>query len=139
MDIDNFKMINDTYGHQIGDEMLKRISDVIKATIRKIDMPCRYGGEEFALILPETFKKHAKKISERLRKRISEIVVKTKDNIEVTPTISIGLSEFPTDGDNKENLIKSADDALYFAKKMGKNCVAEYNINGCLLLQKEED
>ncbi len=138
MDIDNFKPINDTYGHQIGDEMLRKISKVIKDTIRKIDLPCRYGGEEFALILPETPKKFARKISERLRKRISEIKVKTRDNQEISPTVSIGISDFPIDAQEKELLINCADQALYFSKKMGKNCVAEYNENGCLIIQDEE-
>ncbi len=139
MDIDNFKTINDTYGHQVGDEALKKIADVIRGTIRKIDMPCRYGGEEFALILPETHKKHAKKISERLRKNISEIVVKTPEGLEISPTISIGISNFPIDSQDKEELMRFADKALYFAKNMGKNCVAEYNEKGCLLVQEELD
>jgi len=75
MDIDNFKSINDTYGHQIGDEMLKHIAEVILNTLRKIDMPSRYGGEEFAVILPETHKDNAKKIAERLRKKIANIII----------------------------------------------------------------
>lgn len=138
MDIDNFKLINDSHGHQIGDEMLKKIANVIKATIRKIDMPCRYGGEEFTLILPETHKKHAKKISERLRRNISEIVVTTEDGIEVSPTISIGIANIPVDCSNKQEIINNSDKALYFAKKMGKNCVAEYCENGCLLVRDEQ-
>ncbi len=139
MDIDNFKSINDTYGHQVGDETLKKIAEAIKQTIRKIDMPCRYGGEEFALILPETHKKHAKKISERLRKNIAEIIVKTGDDIEVSPTISIGVANFPFDHQEKEGLLGCADKALYFAKKMGKNCVAEFTENGCMLVHEEEE
>ncbi len=139
MDIDNFKSINDTYGHQMGDEMLKKIANVIKTTIRKIDLPCRYGGEEFTLILPETHKKHAKKISERLRKNISEIVVKTEAGKEISPTISIGISNYPLDSHGRDELLGCADKALYFAKKMGKNCVAEYNENGCLLVQDEDE
>lgn len=134
MDIDNFKSINDTYGHQMGDKILKKISDIIQLTIRKIDMPCRYGGEEFTLILPETNKKNSENISERLRQKISEITIKTKKNENISPTISIGIANFPIDGQEKEELIGYADEALYFAKKMGKNCVAEYNKTGCLLL-----
>ena len=138
MDIDNFKNINDSYGHQMGDEMLKKISDVIKKTIRKIDMPCRFGGEEFTLILPETNKVNSRKIAERLRERIAEITAKTKAGETISPTISIGIANFPVDGQDKEELIGHADEALYFAKEKGKNCVAEYGEQGCMLLQDNE-
>ncbi len=138
MDIDNFKLINDTYGHQAGDEMLKKISQVILNTIRKIDMASRYGGEEFAIILPETYKENARKIAERLRKKISDVTITVKCGTEVKPTISIGLATFPVDADEKNNLIGFADEALYFAKKMGKNCVSEYNQNGCMLTKDED-
>jgi len=137
MDIDNFKAINDTYGHQMGDEMLKKVSQVILNTIRKIDMAARYGGEEFAVILPETHKENAKKIAERLRKKISDISITTKSGTEVKPTISIGVASFPVDADSKIDLIGLADEALYFAKKSGKNCVAEYSENGCILANDE--
>ncbi len=136
MDIDNFKSINDNYGHQAGDEMLKKISQVILATIRKIDMASRYGGEEFALILPETNKEHARKISERLRQKIADISIKVKGGVEVRPTISIGIASYPVDAEEKGTLVGHADEALYFAKKMGKNCVAEYNPKGCLLVKE---
>lgn len=137
MDIDNFKSINDNYGHQMGDEILRKISHTIKSTIRKIDMPCRYGGEEFAVVLPETNSPNAKIIAERLRKKVSEIIVKSKYDNTISPTISIGIASFPTDGQDCGELIKSADEALYFAKKIGKNCVAEYGKDGCLLVQSE--
>ena len=133
MDIDNFKAINDTYGHQIGDETLKQIADVILSTLRKMDMPSRYGGEEFAVILPETHKENSKKIAERLRKKISNILIRTKDKHEVSPTISIGLASFPFDTEDRSDIIGFADKALYFAKDSGKNCVAEYTPEGCIL------
>lgn len=135
MDIDNFKSINDTYGHQAGDEMLKKISQVILNTIRKIDMASRYGGEEFAIILPETYKENARKIAERLRKKIEDISVNIKGKT-LKPTISIGIASFPLDCENKEQLIGLADEALYFAKKMGKNSVAEYTDKGCILIKE---
>lgn len=138
MDIDNFKSINDTYGHQVGDEMLKQIAEVIINMVRKIDMPSRYGGEEFAIILPETHKDNSKKIAERLRKKISGIVLKTKDNIEISPTISIGIAGYPVDADDKDDVVGFADKALYFAKNSGKNCVAEYTSEGCRQLPQEE-
>ena len=136
IDVDNFKEINDTYGHQCGDEMLKKIALVILNTIRKIDMASRYGGEEFTVILPETQKENARKIAERLRKNITEISIKIDENIEISTTISIGISSFPVDTEEKNLFIKYADEALYFAKKMGKNCVAEYTPNGCVLVRE---
>lgn len=138
MDIDNFKSINDNYGHQMGDEMLRHISEVILTTVRKIDMPSRYGGEEFAIILPETQKENSKKIAERLRKKISNIIIRTKDKKEVSPTISIGIASYPMDTEEKEDLIGFADQALYFAKNSGKNRVAEYDSDGCKLIVSEE-
>ncbi len=135
MDIDNFKSINDNYGHQIGDEMLKHIAEVIINTVRKIDMPGRYGGEEFAVILPETHKDNAKKIAERLRKKIANIIVRTKNKEEVSPTISIGIASFPMDTEDRNDVIGFADKALYFAKNSGKNCVAEYTTEGCILVE----
>lgn len=137
MDIDNFKLINDTYGHQAGDEMLKRIANVILATIRKIDMASRYGGEEFALILPETHKENARKIAERLRRKISEVSLIVKGGVEIKPTISIGIASYPVDAEDKSTLIGHADEALYFSKKMGKNCVSEYTSKGSLLIKPE--
>ncbi|NLF82663.1 MAG: diguanylate cyclase, partial [Candidatus Gastranaerophilales bacterium] len=75
--------------------------------------------------------------AERLRKKVSEIIVKSKYDNTISPTISIGIASFPTDGQDCGELIKSADEALYFAKKIGKNCVAEYGKDGCLLVQSE--
>lgn len=138
MDIDNFKSINDTYGHQIGDEMLKHIAEVILNTVRKIDMPSRYGGEEFAVILPETHKENSKRIAERLRKKISNIIIRTKDKQEVSPTVSIGIASYPLDTEERSDVIGFADKALYFAKHSGKNCVAEYTPEGCKLLCNED-
>lgn len=135
MDIDNFKNINDTYGHQIGDEILRETAMVIHRTVRKIDMPCRYGGEEFAIILPETAKEKARIIAERLRQIISEIVVTTKDGLEVKATVSIGISSYPDDSNTQEGIISNADKALYFAKRNGKNCLAEYSEEGCYIVE----
>lgn len=134
MDVDNFKLINDTYGHPTGDCILKEISEAITLSCRKIDLASRYGGEEFALILPETCKENAKIMAERLRQKIEAIIIYTKTNLPVSPTISIGIAGFPEDGNDQENLIEAADNALYFAKKQGKNCVAEYSSDGCSLV-----
>jgi diguanylate cyclase (GGDEF)-like protein len=135
MDIDNFKEINDSYGHQVGDEVLRAIADVIANDCRKIDLPSRYGGEEFALILPETKKENAGIIAERLRYKIDQLVLNINENAQnISSTVSIGIAGLPDDAENKEDLIQKADKALYFAKNYGKNCVAQYNDEGCSII-----
>jgi diguanylate cyclase (GGDEF)-like protein len=126
MDIDNFKAVNDSYGHLVGDMVLKEIANVIQKTIRHVDIPARYGGEEFTVILPETPVLSGVIIAERLRKKISEISVKVDDNHYVTPTVSIGISEFPNSGEGIKDLIDKADKALYVSKENGKNCTHMY-------------
>jgi diguanylate cyclase (GGDEF)-like protein len=138
MDIDNFKHINDTYGHPVGDQVLREIANCISQTVRKIDISSRYGGEEFTVILPETNLKDARIIAERLRKNISSINVHTKEGVAIAPTISIGMSEYPSCALDEQTLIELADVALYNAKNSGKNCVCEYSPSGCILLKSEE-
>jgi diguanylate cyclase (GGDEF)-like protein len=134
MDIDNFKSVNDTFGHKIGDQILREISAVISHTVRKIDIAARYGGEEFAVIFPETPISTATIIANRLRKNIAQIIVKMAEGAEIAPKISIGLAEFPTHSDNCDNLIEKADKALYYAKEHGKNRVAQYFDSECLIV-----
>lgn len=138
MDIDNFKSVNDTYGHPVGDQVLKEIANCIQTTIRKIDIASRYGGEEFTVILPETNSMDGRVIAERLRKNISEIKIKLKDGTIIAPTISIGMSEYPSCALDEQTLIELADVALYNAKNNGKNCVCEYSPQGCTLLPRSE-
>ncbi len=117
IDIDDFKKYNDNFGHVQGDKALKKISQTIKDNCRKIDVVCRYGGEEFSLILPANNKKEAYLLAERIRKSV------TKNNIlNYRFTVSIGVANFPQDGSEKKKLTKKADDALYAAKNEGKNC-----------------
>ena len=131
MDIDNFKKINDTYGHLTGDTILKRLAVVLQETVRKIDVPARYGGEEFVVILPETDKKEACVIAERIRKNVAQIVVKIDENENLSPTISMGVAQYTTDGQEAKELINAADTALYFSKHNGKNMVSVYEKEGC--------
>ena len=126
MDIDNFKNVNDTYGHLVGDMVLKEIAATIQKTIRHVDIPARYGGEEFTIILPETPAINAVVIAERLRKRISEIEVRIDNDTVIHPTISIGLAEFPNAAEEINELIDWADKALYVSKENGKNCIHLY-------------
>lgn len=117
IDIDDFKKYNDNFGHIQGDKALKKISQTIKDNCRKIDVVCRYGGEEFSLILPANNKKEAYLLAERIRKSVE------KNNIlNYRFTISAGVANFPKDGNKKKKLTKKADDALYKAKNEGKNC-----------------
>lgn len=117
LDIDNFKNYNDTQGHPAGDELLKGFAKVLKNSVRAQDIVCRYGGEEFIVILPQTDKKGAQIIAERIRVQVG---------LYLTTTVSIGIATLPDDGAEIEQLIEKADNALYQAKKSGKNkwCVA---------------
>ena len=118
LDIDKFKDVNDTYGHQVGDEILKDLANTIKSNIRLTDIFARWGGEEFVCILPNTSLHNAKKSAETLRKTIEEHTF--KNNLKIT--CSFGVSEFSKD-DTKGSILKRADDSLYRAKEAGKNRV----------------
>ncbi len=126
MDIDNFKQFNDIYGHQAGDFILSKTSDFIKAFIRSIDFPCRYGGDEFFIILPETDSIGARSLSERIRVKICEETTNMKfaeTNIDRRITVSIGCGQYhPSIGDHKA-FISKIDGLLYEAKRKGKNMV----------------
>ncbi len=121
VDIDHFKKINDKYGHPAGDSVLKRLSQVLRESVREIDFPCRYGGEEFALILANTNSKGAFRMAERIRKAVakSSFQLENGDNIEMT--VSTGIAVYPDDGRTKQELIEKADQALYHAKQKGRN------------------
>lgn len=125
MDIDDFKAFNDTYGHQLGDIVLREISNLIRKEVRKYDIPTRYGGEEFGIILPNTSLFQASMIAERLRKKIAEHVV-TYSTKRLNATVSLGVCEYSA-GMDKDDLIKHADLSLMAAKRKGKNCVVNFD------------
>jgi diguanylate cyclase (GGDEF)-like protein len=122
LDIDDFKIYNDALGHQAGDKLLKELASLLKNQSRKMDYVCRYGGEEFTIILPEAGKKEAFLIAERIREDIKnhhfthEEILPTKQL-----TVSIGVATFPEDGHAPSELILCSDKALYQAKHKGKN------------------
>jgi diguanylate cyclase (GGDEF)-like protein len=119
-DIDHFKKVNDTYGHPVGDLVLKGVSKIIRATARDIDIPARYGGEEFAVILPGTDSAGTKHIAERLRKAVMNKTF-SADGRSFAVTISLGMATSPSDAKAKEALLEKADQALYEAKHGGRN------------------
>ena len=121
-DIDNFKHLNDHYGHPVGDRILQELGQLISKNVRESDVAARYGGEEFALILPETREKEASDLLERLRQLVSETVFCLPDN-PITLTVSIGVSELNSRHNNVFELVERADQALYQAKGQGKNRV----------------
>ncbi|MDD4183214.1 MAG: GGDEF domain-containing protein [Candidatus Omnitrophica bacterium] len=122
IDVDNFKKINDTYGHLVGDAVLKEIAKIIKQNIREIDSLARFGGEEFSLVLPETDKMAAIVVAERIRSKISQQIIKAFDET-LSVTISAGISCFPQNTLYSDVLMETADKALYQAKMSGRNKV----------------
>jgi len=126
LDLDDFKTINDTYGHQQGDIILKDVGMLMKRSVRDIDLVARYGGEEFSVILPETPKKNAIVVAERIRQAINDHQFHL-DSGPIEVTASLGVSGHPDDDiNNKVDLIAKADEALYAAKRNGKNRVSLY-------------
>ncbi len=133
-DIDHFKSVNDTYGHPVGDQVLKGVAKILRKSARDTDVVARYGGEEFCVIMPETDAAGAKVIAERIR---NEVMAAVFDS-ELGPlkvTMSLGISAFPETGQEKQLLIDKADQCLYFAKHHGRNrsvTVAEMEAGGRL-------
>src|SRR5690606_27337370 len=112
MDIDHFKSVNDTYGHPVGDEVLREVGKLFKACLREVDVPARYGGEEFVVILEETELAAGRQVAERLRVEMSKLVFQTEKG-PLQCTISMGYAVGPFDSSDPQTLIDLADQALY--------------------------
>ncbi len=123
IDIDHFKRLNDSYGHQVGDEVLKRVAAIMRKAIRTHDLPVRYGGEEFALVLPETDLVGAVAVAERVRRSIESEYIEISGKV-IKITASCGVSVFPDSASDMDSLISAADQALYFSKEHGRNKVS---------------
>lgn len=128
IDVDRFKDINDTFGHHIGSQVLREISALLKKTVRKIDIPARYGGDEFAVLMPETTVAGAERLAERVRRAVEDSSFHT-DGRRVT--LSVGIASLPVERiEKREALIMEADHALYLSKGKGGNCVTLHVYQG---------
>jgi diguanylate cyclase (GGDEF)-like protein len=124
LDLDHFKDVNDTYGHMLGDLVLERVGLIVRHAVRDADAACRIGGEEFAVVLPETAREGGYAVAERIRKRVEQAFQgRPVDGRDVPMTVSCGLATFPEDGLHADDLIARADEALYGAKRSGRNRV----------------
>ncbi len=123
IDIDHFKKFNDNYGHQLGDEVLKKVASIVRKSIRTHDLPARYGGEEFAVVLPETDLTGATTLAERIRRTIEAEHIEHNAQI-IKITASFGVAVYPEHANQPDALIKSADMALYQSKEHGRNRVS---------------
>lgn len=123
MDMDHFKEVNDTHGHIYGSRLLKEVAVIISNCVRSIDIPVRYGGDEFTVILPETSKEQAQLVARRIHERIRENLFLADDGINIRLTASLGYATFPDDAKDKDELIKKADNAMYHVKNTTRNGV----------------
>jgi len=120
VDIDNFKRLNDEFGHLLGDEVLRSVSTIMKQQLRKVDLVCRYGGEEFAIVVAETSGENALRVAEKLRRQVEGHHF---PGVPRPVTISCGVADYPTHGITRDEVVAAADNALYQAKQAGRNRV----------------
>jgi len=126
LDLDHFKRINDAHGHPVGDEALKELARTLQASVRHEDVLCRFGGEEFVILMPRMPLEIARLRAEQWRQMIGEIHLQL-DSVDLHFTASIGLAAYPEHGDSVEELTQAADLALYLAKHEGRNRVVVYS------------
>lgn len=119
-DVDHFKKVNDTHGHQVGDDVLRGVAQVVRECVRKVDVAARYGGEEFAIVLESTDREGARQLAERIRTEVQTQVFQSAQG-PFSCTLSLGIAVYPDDGKDAKTLIHNADQALYHAKHSGRN------------------
>ncbi len=128
-DIDNFKRLNDTYGHQAGDEVLQELARIFKSVSRETDVVVRYGGEEFVIILPNTSEEEAIALANRILQSVQETQIKINATESVRITVSGGVASFPQNASSAKSLLNAADSAMYAAKTAGRNTIVCYQGN----------
>jgi diguanylate cyclase (GGDEF)-like protein len=121
MDIDHYKLVNDTYGHQMGDRVLQELGKLILSKVRKGDIACRFGGEEFLIILPNAPLENTLQRANEIRSAFEEMSRMILKHSDIHLTLSAGVVVYPTQGLDYDTLLKNADSALYFAKNLGRN------------------
>ena len=122
VDIDHFKKVNDTWGHEAGDAVLKQVARILQDGVRSVDICVRYGGEEIAMLLAQTDSEHAVEVAERLRERIAAQPIR-HGGAEISVTASFGVATYPETVKVRDQLFPASDKALYIAKHEGRNCV----------------
>ncbi len=126
VDVDNFKAVNDTYGHSVGDEVLIAVADRLQGNLRNFDTVARWGGEEFVVVMPEAEERVALAVAERLRRKIGEKPIKVQHDVgELTVTVSVGVALASDDLGTPDDLLRAADAAMYEAKRQGRNRVVK--------------
>lgn len=142
VDVDHFKTINDTYGHSCGDVIIQKVADILSASIRKNDVACRYGGDEFLLILADCGLEDSLNKADKIMHAIENVTdgLDLDDNVFITA--SIGLAQFPENGNNRDGILKAVDDALYTAKQSGRNRIVaasgRYNAVGKVMREHHD-
>jgi diguanylate cyclase (GGDEF)-like protein len=129
MDVDSFKSINDSRGHRVGDEVLKKLVDILQRMLRSTDVIARYGGDEFVILLPETNLSVCREIASRLSSQIAQSSLMLNDGGNIAFSVSMGVAEFDAEkGQSLDQLLEMADHAMYKAKTCGRNqvCAAEF-------------
>jgi diguanylate cyclase (GGDEF)-like protein len=123
VDLDFLREINNTHGHLAGDAVIVAVADVIRRNVRASDVAARFGGEEFAILLPGTAREAALQIAERIRRGVAELAISSGQGAPLHATVSVGVAAFPVDADDARSLVHAADVALYRAKGAGRNLV----------------
>jgi diguanylate cyclase (GGDEF)-like protein len=123
IDADNLKPVNDKFGHEAGDKLIKMIAGVIRESVREVDLVARYGGDEFVVLMSESTRANAAVVAERIRRAVENTSF-NESGERIHSTVSIGIASFPTDTPNGEELLAMADQQLYTCKSMGKNVIS---------------
>jgi diguanylate cyclase (GGDEF)-like protein len=124
LDVDSFKEQNDAFGHDGGDAVLRELGRLLKDSLRKEDIPCRFGGEEFVLVLPDAALQDAARRAEQIREAAKQLSIPYQGRLIGPITVSIGVAAFPEHGDDPRTLLQAADAALYQAKRGGRNRIS---------------